>query len=100
MSKGQGKLLTKKLIMVHKLSTNQGMHFKELTLVGQKLSFNCISFYLFIAILYAKMSRVNKVLRNTNCYDNIPNIVSFDPWRAQMKNKTKIFFHLSTLPID
>jgi len=35
MSKGQGKLLTKKLIKVHKQNSNQGMSFKELTLVGQ-----------------------------------------------------------------
>jgi hypothetical protein len=34
MSKGQGKLLTKK-IKVHKQNTNVGMFFKELTLVGQ-----------------------------------------------------------------
>jgi len=35
MSKGQGKLLPKQLIKVHKQNTNQGMFFKELTLVGQ-----------------------------------------------------------------
>jgi len=34
MSKGQGKLLTKK-IKEHKKNTNIGMFFKELTLVGQ-----------------------------------------------------------------
>jgi len=35
MSKGQGKLLTKKLIKVHKQNTSQGMFFKEFTLVSQ-----------------------------------------------------------------
>jgi len=56
MSKGQGKLLTKKLSKVHKQNSNQGMSFKELTLVGQykPVSQN----YLFIAISRAKMSSV------------------------------------------
>ncbi len=35
MSTGQGKLLTKKSIKAHKQNTNQGMFFREFTLVGQ-----------------------------------------------------------------
>ncbi len=63
MSKGQGKLLTKKLIKVHKQNTNQGMFFKELTLVGEQrpVSQNYLFIaYIFIKLLCAKMSRVKK----------------------------------------
>jgi len=53
---------------VHAQNINQGMFLKRAYLgwsieIGvSKLSFYRISFYLFIAILCAKMSRVNKAL--------------------------------------
>ncbi len=42
MSKGQGKLLKKKLIKVHKQNSNQGKYFKELTLLGWLIE-TCVS---------------------------------------------------------
>ncbi len=67
MSKGQGKLLTKKLIKVHKQNTNRGIFLRaylgwSIETCVSKSSFYCISLYLFIAILCAKMSRMNKAL--------------------------------------
>jgi len=60
----KGKRLMKKSIKVHRKNTNQGIFLKSLLwLVNQNL-FLKIIFLSFIAILGAKMSCVNKALRN------------------------------------
>jgi len=63
--KGQDKLLTKK-IKVNKQTKQFKVCFLELTLVGHRnmwLKMILISQYIFIAILCAKMSRVNKAFK-------------------------------------
>jgi hypothetical protein len=56
-SKGQGKLFTKKLIKVNKKKTIHGVLFRAY--LGWSLKHGAQN-YLFIAVLCAKMSRVNK----------------------------------------
>jgi len=63
MSKGQGKLLTKRLIKVREQNRNQGMFLNSLSWLDKRnlcLKIFFLSQYLFISILCAKMSRVNK----------------------------------------